>query len=257
MSQPFQVSMFGLRDVPLIEVGDRLCDVIVDAVEVNGLALESDDVVVVAQKIVSKAEGRLVRISDIEPSAEALDLAFRSGKDPRMAELILRESSSLLRVTPFVVVAVHRNGWVMANAGIDQSNLGDNAEDDWALLLPEDPDASAEQLRAELRDATGADVGVIVNDTFGRPWREGVTGTAIGVAGWPSLIDRRGSRDLFDRPMSRTIVAHADELAAAASIIQGQAAEGRPVVIIRGIKPQSPIGSGRDLLRDIEQDLFR
>lgn len=257
MSQPSQVSMFGLREFPLVKAGDDLCELIVNAIKGNGLTLDSYDVVVVAQKIVSKSEGRLVRMADIEPGAEAFDLARRSGKDPRMAELILRESTSLLRVTPFVVIAVHRNGWVMANAGIDQSNLADNADDGWALLLPEEPDASAQRLRADLWEATGAEVGVIINDTFGRPWREGVMGTAIGVAGWPALIDRRGSRDLFNRPMTRTIVAHADEIAAAASMVQGQGAEGQPVVIIRGLKPQTRNGSGCDLLRDVEHDLFR
>jgi coenzyme F420-0:L-glutamate ligase/coenzyme F420-1:gamma-L-glutamate ligase len=174
-----------------------------------------------------------------------------------MAELILRESASLLRVTSAAVIAEHRNGRVMANAGIDQSNLADNTGDEWALLLPEDPDTSAQRLRAELWESVGAEVGVIINDTFGRPFREGVTGCALGVAGWPALIDRRGTGDLFGRPMTRTVVAHADELAAAASMVQGQAAEGRPIVIVRGLRPHSPNGSGRDLLRDIAHDLFR
>ncbi|TDU24204.1 coenzyme F420-0 gamma-glutamyl ligase [Panacagrimonas perspica] len=257
MATPHQVSMYGLREFPWVRAGDRLSELIPQAIQRNGLTLESDDVVVVAQKIVSKAEGRLVKLSGVEPTREALDVARRSNKDPRLVQLILQESGSLLRVVPGLVVAVHRRGWVLANAGIDQSNLEDNADGEWALLLPEDPDASAQRLRFELWETCGVEAGVIVNDTFGRPWREGVTGTAIGVAGWPALIDRRGARDLFDRPMSQTVVAHADELAAAASFVQGQADEGRPVVLIRGVRPRSPNGSGRDLVRRPEQDLFR
>lgn len=257
MATPHHVSMYGLREFPLVRVSDGLAGLIAGAIQRNGLTLEPYDIVVVAQKIVSKAEGRLVKLTGIEPSREALNVARRSGKDPRLVQLILQESESLLRVAPGLVIAVHRRGWVLANAGIDQSNLEDNADDDWALLLPEDPDASAQRLRFELWEACGVEVGVIVNDTFGRPWREDVTGTAIGVAGWPALIDRRGAPDLFDRRLSQTVVAHADELAAAASSVQGQANEGRPVVLIRGVRPQSPNGSGRDLVRLPEQDLFR
>ena len=200
MSRPFEVSMFGLRDFPLVNAGDDIGGLIVDAIKGNGLTLETYDVVVVAQKIVSKAEGRLVRMADVEPCSVALEVGRRSGKDARMAELIMRESASLLRVNSAAVITEHRNGWVMANAGIDQSNLADNADNEWALLLPEEPDASAQRLRFELWEVTGVEVGVIVNDSFGRPWREGVTGTALGVAGWPALIDRRGARDLFGRP---------------------------------------------------------
>ncbi len=217
--------------------GDSLAALIVNAAVASGMTLQDDDVVVVAQKIVSKAEGRMVELRTIVPGPEAVELGRRCEKDPRLVELILRESASVLRAAPGVLIVEHRRGWVMANAGIDQSNI-DGREEPAALLLPEDPDASAD-------------------DSFGRAWRLGVAGVALGVSGWPALLDRRGTADLFGRPLAHTMVGHADELAAAASLVQGQAAEGRPVVIVRGARREGPAGTGRDLLRPKEQDLFR
>jgi coenzyme F420-0:L-glutamate ligase/coenzyme F420-1:gamma-L-glutamate ligase len=251
------ISIHGLAGFPNVRPGDSIAALILASLRGNTLELRDGDVIVVAQKIISKAERRLVRLASITPSAEALALAARCAKDPRLVELILRESSSVLRVAPSLLIVVHRRGWVMAHAGIDQSNIEDNEGDEFALLLPEDPDASAEALRVELASHSAADIGVIINDSFGRPWRLGVTGVALGVAGWPALVDRRGSADLYGRPLNRTQVAHADELAAAASLMQGQAAEGRPVTIIRGAPRLGTNGSARDLLRPAELDLFR
>lgn len=253
--QSSQLALHGLGGLPLVQPGAALADLILAAAQRDGLSLRDDDVLVVAQKIVSKAEGRQVDLATVVPSAKALELATRSGKDARVVELILRESQEILRVVPGLIVAVHRHGWVMANAGIDQSNVpGGGAT---ALLLPENPDASAAALCRDLHRLGGARVGVIISDSFGRPWRDGVTGIALGVAGWPALIDRRGQPDLFGRPLERTVVAHADELAAAASLLQGQAAEGRPVVLIRGARRDGADGTGRDLLRDPARELFR
>lgn len=253
--QASQLTLHGLGGFPLVESGDALVPTIITALKRNRLRLQDNDVLVVAQKIISKAEGRLVELATVVPGAKALELSTRCGKDARLVELILRESSEILRAIPGLIVAVHRRGWVMANAGIDQSNVVGRG--DVALLLPEDPDASAERLRVELEQGTGAHLGIVINDSFGRPWRDGVVGVALGVAGWPAKIDRRGQPDLFGRRLERTVIAHADELAAAASLVQGQADEGRPVVLIRGARRDAGAGSGRDLLRDPSAELFR
>lgn len=250
------LTLYGLTGFPLVAAGDALGPLIVRAAAASGVTLQDDDVVVVAQKIVSKAEGRVVDLRSVEPSPEARSLAGRCDKDPRLMELVLRESSSVLRAVPGVLIVEHRRGWVMANAGIDQSNI-DGREQPVALLLPEDPDASADAIRQTLSAETGARVGVVINDSFGRAWRQGVVGVALGVSGWPALLDRRGTPDLFGRPLAHTLVGHADELAAAASLVQGQAAEGQPVVVVRGARQEGPMGTGQDLLRLKEQDLFR
>jgi coenzyme F420-0:L-glutamate ligase/coenzyme F420-1:gamma-L-glutamate ligase len=257
MLQPAsQLVLLGLSGLPMVARGDSVAALIADAAAAGGVSLQDDDVVVVAQKIVSKAEGRVVALRTIVPRPEAVELARRCDKDPRLVELILRESVAVLRVVPGVLIVEHRRGWVMANAGIDQSNVDGRGEPS-ALLLPEDPDASADALRESLAALTGARVGVVINDSFGRAWRLGVVGVALGVAGWPALIDRRGTADLYGRPLAHTFIGHADELAAAASLVQGQAAEGRPVVIIRGARRDAPTGSGWDLLRPKQEDLFR
>ncbi len=252
-----RIELIAPAGLPEVAAGDDLAVLIVKALDAEGLALQDDDVLVVAQKIVSKAEGRGVDLRTIEPGARALELAPQCAKDPRLVEMILSQSTEVLRVMPGALIVVHRHGWVMANAGVDQSNLPGNEGDDAALLLPEDPDRSAARLRESLLESLGLRVGVIVNDSFGRPWRQGVVGTALGVAGWPSLIDARGTQDRHGRILRGTLIAHADELAAAASLLQGQAGEGRPVVIVRGLRPGSANGSGRDLMRPPSQDLFR
>ena len=235
--------------------GNDIAALILDALVACGEALHDGDVLVIAQKIVSKAEGRAVRLATVTPSAQAIALAKETGKDPRLVELILGESDEVLRYRRDVIVVAHRLGFVTANAGIDQSNVGsDDAE---ALLLPRDPDASCSALRATLRRRTGADTGVVINDSHGRAWRNGTVGVALGVAGLPALVDLRGRPDLYDRALRITEVGLADELAAAASLLMGQSNEGRPVVLARGVPYSRRDGSVRELLRPRDRDLFR
>ena len=251
------LSLFALEGVPEVRAGDVLSVHILHALATGGLTLESGDIIVVAQKIVSKAEGRRVRLDSVQPSARARKLADEVLKDPRLIELVLQESKEIVRVKPGVLIVEDKRGFIMANAGIDQSNMdpGDDAET--ALLLPEDPDASARRLRDALMSAATVDLGVLIIDSFGRPWRHGVTGTAIGVASVPALIDMRGKRDRVGRELKVTQVAAADELAAAASLVMGQADEGLPVVIARGFPYALSPSAIRDVLRPKDQDLFR
>lgn len=251
-----ELTLSALAGLPEVRPGDSLSTLVLEALDRNGKRLCTGDVVVLAQKIVSKAEGRRVLLADVQPSAQARALAAQAHKDPRLMELVLRESREVLRVKPGVVIVEHRLGFVMANAGIDQSNLAPD-EPEAALLLPLDPDASAARLRAALVAACGVDVGVIVNDSFGRAWRNGVTGVAIGVAGVPALVDMRGHRDRAGRELRVTEIAVADELAAAASLVMGQAGEGLPVVLARGLPYALRDGSVAELLRPRAQDLFR
>ncbi|MEQ1773464.1 MAG: coenzyme F420-0:L-glutamate ligase [Burkholderiales bacterium] len=250
-----ELKLIALPGIPEVTPHAALCDLLVVAIARAGMTLQVGDVLVLAQKIVSKAEGRLFTVSDVTPSSRALDIAREAGKDPRIVELMLRESRKVLRVKPGVIIVEHKLGFVMANAGIDQSNVpgGDEA----VLLLPEDPDASARKLRDELRAATGAEVGVLIIDSFGRAWRNGVTGTAIGVAGMPALVDLRGKNDREGRTLQVTQVAAADELAAAASLVMGQADEGTPAVLVRGFPYAKCEGSVKALLRPEAEDLFR
>lgn len=210
--------------------------------------------VVLAQKIVSKSEGRLVRLSDVVPTPRAIELAERVQKDPRQVELILQESAEVVRAIPGVLITQHRLGFVMANAGIDASNVDDPEQ---LLLLPVDPDGSARTLRARLKEIAGVDVGIVINDSWGRAWRMGTVGMAIGAAGVPGLIDMRGQPDMNGRILRVTEIAHGDELAAAASMMMGQAAEGRPVVIVRGLNKDRRDGTAAELVRPKKIDLFR
>lgn len=247
-----RIELIALEGLPLIAPGDDLAVLIREALARAELVLRAGDVLVLAQKIVSKAEGRLVRLDGVEPSQEARALAEQVGKDPRLVELILSESRRVVRAGPNVLIVEHRLGLIMANAGIDQSNV----QPGFALLLPEDPDASAARLRSRLAPEGGR-FGVVINDSFGRPWRQGTTGVAIGAAGLPALVDRRGAADLFGRPLQVTMIALADEIAASASLLMGPAAEGRPAVLLRGLDwtaPERPAGS---LIRPPKEDLFR
>lgn len=210
--------------------------------------------IVIAQKIVSKAEGRIVDLTEVTPSNEALAWADKTEKDPRVVELVLRESARVLRARPSLMIVEHRLGFVMANAGIDASNTGGGER---VILLPEDPDGSAARLAEGIREKTGAAVGVIIGDSWGRPWRLGTVGFAIGAAGLPALVDRRGVPDRDGRELQATAIGLADELAAAASVLMGQAAEGRPVVVIRGLAVDAPAGRAADLIRPVAEDLFR
>lgn len=247
-----RLSLFAVPGIPEIAPGDDLAAIIVGRLGAEALA--DDDIVVLAHKIVSKAEGRIVALADVHPSARARELAAETDKDPRVVELILAESARIVRSRKGLVIAEHRLGFIMANAGIDQSNSGG---EDRAILLPVDPDASAERLRRDLAVRTGRRLAVVVNDSFGRPWRLGVCGIAIGAAGLASLVDRRGMPDRDGRDLKVTTVGHADEIAAAASLVMGQGDEGRPVVIVRGLVPQGPALPAAALVRGAGEDLFR
>jgi coenzyme F420-0:L-glutamate ligase / coenzyme F420-1:gamma-L-glutamate ligase len=247
----------ALDGVPTIGADHDLAAVIAAALERSDVSLRDNDILILAQKIVSKAEGRAVSLSTVTPSMRARELAARSNKDPRLVELILQESSDVLRSRPGLLIVVHRLGFVLANAGIDASNVeaADGAET--VLLLPSDPDASAAKLRARISETFGVDVGIVINDSLGRAWRLGSVGTAIGVAGVPGLLDLRGSPDRCGRPLRVTEVGIADEVAAAASLLMGQTAEGRPIVHIRGFPYPPRPGTAAELIRPPQMDLFR
>lgn len=252
-----ELILVALPGIPEVERGAQLAETLRAAIKRSGRTLEAGDVVVVAQKIVSKAENRSVRLAAVTPSARALELAQIVGKDPRLVELILQESREVLRAKPGVLIVEHRLGLVMASAGIDQSNVPGVDGEEIALLLPEDPDASARRIRDGLRDACGVEVGVVINDSFGRAWRNGVAGVAIGVAGIPALVDLRGRADREGRPLRVTQVAAADELAAAASLLMGQSDEGCPAVLARGFPYAQRASSIAELIRPRAEDLFR
>jgi coenzyme F420-0:L-glutamate ligase/coenzyme F420-1:gamma-L-glutamate ligase len=253
------LTLTPLPDIPLIRSGDDLAPIILDALKAAGIMLVDGDVLVLAQKIVSKSEGRLVNLSKVTASSRAVDLAQITQKDPRLVEVILSESNTVLRTRPGTIVVEHRLGFVCASAGVDHSNVrgaGDQPED-WVLLLPEDPDASAKALRQHLEAASGVRLGVLIIDSHGRAWRLGTVGITIGLSGLPGLEDLRGWPDLFGFRLQITQVGVADELAAAASLVMGQAAEGTPVVHVRGFPYPLRDGSLGELLRPKEQDLFR
>jgi coenzyme F420-0:L-glutamate ligase/coenzyme F420-1:gamma-L-glutamate ligase len=250
------MTLTALPGIPRIRQGDDLVAIIDAALSAAGIVMASGDILVVAQKIVSKAEGRVVRLSTIAPSARALALGAEIGKDPRIVQVVLDESEDVIRHRQGgLIIVAHRLGYVMANAGVDQSNVA--SRPDIALLLPEDPDASADALRRALGQRFGVRLGVIINDSFGRAWRRGVCGVAIGASGLPCLVDKRGDRDLFGRELKVTVIGFADEIAAAASLVMGQADEGRPVVLVRGLSWQPHEGRATDMVRAAAEDLFR
>lgn len=251
------LTLIALPGIPEVRAGDSVSAHILRALDIAELSLQAGDVFVIAQKIVSKAEGRRVPLDSVQPSPRAQQLAVEAQKDPRLMELVLRESKDFLRVKPGVVIVEDKRGFIMANAGVDQSNMDPADSVETALLLPEDPDASARALRDDLIAARGVDLGVLIIDSFGRPWRNGVTGVAIGVAHVPALIDMRGRRDRHGRELKVTQVAAADELAAAASLVMGQADEGLPVVLARGFPYPLRPSAIADVLRPKDQDLFR
>ena len=252
-----RLELIPLENFPRVEPGDDLAALICASLDAGALQLRGDDVLVLAQKIVSKAENRYAHLAAVQVSPEASELARRADKDERLVQLILDESREVLRVRPGVIIVEHRNGYIHANAGIDRSNILSDAQDPRVLLLPLDPDASAAALRDELARRTGSAPQVIINDSFGRAWRNGTVGVAIGSAGCEPLYNQIGEPDMFGNTLEVTEAAVADELAAAASLVMGQAAEGCPVVLVRGagLRP-SDTGSG-GLLRDPAVDLFR
>jgi coenzyme F420-0:L-glutamate ligase/coenzyme F420-1:gamma-L-glutamate ligase len=238
----------------MIAAGDDLAAIIVKALRDADLALAAGDVLVLAQKIVSKVEGRSVDLATVTPSPRAVMLAKETGKDACVVELILAESTEVLRHRPGVLIVAHKLGLVLANAGIDRSNVDGRER---VLLLPRDPDRSCAELRRAIAAGTGVEAGVVIIDSIGRAWRNGTIGTAIGVAGLPGLLDLRGTPDLFGRPLETTEVGLADELAAAASLVMGQAGEGTPVVLARGLRYGRRDGTASELIRVREKDLFR
>jgi len=246
----------AVQGVPLIAPGDDLSLAIITALTESSETLQSGDVLVVAQKIVSKSEDRYVELANVEPGAHAIEIAALVDKDPRLVELVLRESTEIVRHRKGVLIVRHRNGYVYANAGIDQSNISMTPDNPRVLLLPEDPDASAAALRASLMRHYRADIAVIINDSGGRPWRMGVTGFALGCAGLAALESRIGEPDLFGRPLKVTEIAVADELATAASHLMGQADEMQPVVLIRGADITPSETGSQSLIRPRAQDLF-
>jgi coenzyme F420-0:L-glutamate ligase/coenzyme F420-1:gamma-L-glutamate ligase len=246
------IEIFPLSGIPEVAPGDDIASLIARAAKDQDFAVRADDVFVVAQKIVSKAEGRLIRLDTVSPSARAWGWAEEHGKDARLIELVLRETRRIVRMERGVIIAETRHGFVCANAGVDASN----APEGMAILLPDDPDASARQLQARLAAAFAVHVGVIVSDTFGRAWREGLVNVALGVAGLAPLLDYRGQTDAAGKLLTASILAQADELASAAELVMGKVS-GTPVAIVRGAQLGSREGSGVDLLRPPEKDLFR
>ncbi len=255
------LTLTPLPRIPLVKKGDNLAKMILSSCRQIGLRLADDDIVILAQKIVSKAEGRIVNLAEVKPSPRAFQLAEESKKDPRLVELILSESNEVLRARPGLIIVEHKNGFVCANAGIDRSNIRQPSErsqrDEFVLLLPKDADQSARKLRFALEKAGGVRLGVLIIDSHGRAWRNGIVGTTIGIAGVPAVVDRRGDTDLFGRTLKITQVGAADELAGAASLLMGEGNERKPVVHARGFPYPLEDGSLKDLLRAREQDLFR
>lgn len=248
-----------LSSLPLIEPGDDLANLLMQSLKTTGIQLCDGDILVLAQKIVSKAEGRLVNLSTVEPSTRANELAEITKKDARLLELILRESRAVLRTGFNTIIVEHRLGFICANAGIDHSNVRGpwGNEEDWVLLLPEDPDASARRLQEQIAAHSHIHIGVVIIDSHGRAWRNGTVGVTIGLAGVPGVVDMRGIPDLFGFRLRITQIGAADELAAAASLMMGQAAEGSPAVHVRGFPYALRVSALTELIRPKEQDLFR
>ena len=252
-----ELRVVALAGIPQVQPGDDIAALILGGLKTSGLPLERGDILVIAQKIVSKAEGRLVDLATVTPSQRAQSLAAEVDKDPRLVELILRESTEVVRHRKNVLVVAHRNGYVLANAGIDASNVGTGDGDSHVLLLPEDCNRSCRDIRKRLADRTGVEIAVVINDSLGRAWRNGTVGTALGAAGLPALLDLAGTPDLYGRKLRTTEIGIADEIAAAASLLMGQAGEGTSAVLLRGLTLPARDGSAQDLIRPREIDLFR
>ena len=251
------IELLPIPGVPLVRPGDDLGAIFIQAMADAGVRLQQHDVVVVAQKVVSKAEGRYVSLDEVTPSAQARALSREVDKDPRLVEIILGESEEVLRTRPGLMIVAHKLGFVMANAGVDHSNLEPAGVEERVLLLPADPDASARQLKQVLDDHFVTQAGVIINDSVGRPWRVGTVGLALGVAGLPAVKDLRGRKDLFGRTLEVTQTGYADVIASAATLLMGEGAERLPLVVVRGLQWTEPETTVRALFREREQDLFR
>ena len=269
---PRPLTLTPLAGIPIVREGDDVAGLVGDAIDAAGIVPADFDVVVVTQKIVSKAEGRRVRLADVEPSPRAVDLAASLGKDPRMVEVVLGESNEVVACGHGVLITEHRSGHVMANAGVDRSNVGGSGAGDpgdgirvadeavageAVLLLPRDPDASAAAIHHALEARFGCRLAVVIGDSVGRAWRHGVTGIAVGAAGLPSLIDLRGAPDLFGETLKVTLTGFADQIASAANLVAGEADEGVPAVHVRGLAWSGKPAPARTLVREREHDLFR
>ena len=252
-----KITLIALSGIKLVEPGDDLGAISVAALQDNGTVPKEGDVLVVAQKIVSKAEGRYVDVTTVQPSERAVALAAEVDKDPRFVEVVLSEAKRVVRHRPGLLIVEHRLGFVMANAGIDHSNVGAADRGERVLLLPVDPDGSARALRQHVMEVFGVGIGVIISDSFGRPWRKGTVGVALGAAGLPAFVDLRGRADLFGRELLVTETGFADEIAAAAGLLMGQAAEAMPMVLVRGLAWSAPDLPVAALIRPAEHDLFR
>ena len=253
------LTLTSIPGIPNIRQGDCLANILLDGLTQAAVSLQDGDIIVITQKIVSKSEGRIVNLGTVLPSRRAIELAGLSEKDPRFVELVLRESREVIRARPGTIIVEHRLGFICASAGIDHSNIGmeNSGSDELVLLLPENPDASALRIRKQMETISGIKLGVMIIDSHGRAWRLGVVGSCIGLSGLPAVIDKRGAPDLFGRSLRITMIAVADELAAAASLIMGQADEGMPAVHVRGFPYPLCEGSLSELLRKKDQDMFR
>ena len=259
------LTLTPLLNIPHIRHGDNLADILVNALQDTNIALQDNDILVVAQKIVSKAEGRMVNLATVTPSQQAIDLAQKADKDARIVELMLQESNEVLRVRTGTIIVEHKLGFICANAGIDHSNVSPLPEgegsgvraEEYVLLLPKNTDKSASEIRAKIESSTGKKIGVLIIDSHGRAWRNGTVGVAIGISGIPGMVDLRGKKELFGYTLRVTQVGAGDELAAAASLTMGQAAEGTPAVHVRGFPYKLREGALKELIRPKDQDLFR
>lgn len=259
MKKARELKLSAIRGFPQIVEGDDLAAIVWKSLVENKKPLKDGDILVLAQKIVSKAEGRLVNLTTVAPSQKSIELAEYLGKRPELVELILRESNEVLRTRPGTIIVEHKSGFVCANAGIDHSNVrgpwGD--DEDWVLLLPEDSNRSAELIRTGLEKLSGKKLGVMIIDSYGRAWRNGIVGACIGLSGLPALVDMRGTTDMYNYQMRVTVIAAADELAAGASLMMGQTNEGTPVVLVRGFPYKLRESSADELVRDKKFDMFR
>jgi coenzyme F420-0:L-glutamate ligase/coenzyme F420-1:gamma-L-glutamate ligase len=253
------LTLTPLQNIPFIRQDDNLADILLKSLLETKVELQNDDIIVIAQKVVSKAEGRMRNIADVIPTSRALELAEKTQKDARVVELMLQESNEVLRTRVGAIIVEHRLGFVCANAGIDHSNVAGHGDDkeEYVLLLPEDPDGTARRIREKVRQKTGINIGVMIIDSHGRAWRNGTVGICIGLSGIPAVMDERGWKDLFGYTLQVTVVGVADELAAAASLMMGQAAEGIPAVHVRGFPYPLGEGSLKELIRPRGQDMFR
>ena len=251
------LELIALEGIPLVEPGVDIADIIFSSLEEHKFKLKDGDVFVIAQKIISKSENRYAYLNQINPTSEALHLSKETNKDPKLVQLILNESTKVVRNRKGVIVVEHKLGFVHANAGIDKSNIKSEKENPRVLLLPKDPDLSALKIKEKIMKRTNFKIGIIINDSSGRAWRNGIVGIAIGSSGVDVLLDLRGHKDLYGNSLEVTEVGKADEIASAASLLMGQANEAFPVVLVRGLAVSDDKRDAKALLRDPSEDLFR